>query len=64
MCSWVLVVQKVLIGEMIVRHSDTEASPAELVLHYPCLNTSCVDLHQDTRNDAAIFPSDTKYVSW
>ena len=59
----VSVVQKVLVGEMVVRLSDTVASPAELVLHYHCLNTSCVGLHEDTRIGAAMFPSETKYLT-
>ena len=48
---------------MIVRHSDTVASPLELVLHHHCLNTICVGLHEDVGIGAAIFPSDTKYLS-
>ena len=39
------------------------AVAAELVLHYHCLNSSCVGLHEDTDIGAAIFPSDTKYLS-
>ena len=44
----VLVGQTVHVGETVVRHSDTVASPAELILHYRCLNTSCTGLHEDT----------------
>ena len=49
--------------ETVVRHSDTGASPAELVLHYLYLNTGCVGLHEYTGIGAVIFPSDTKYLS-
>ena len=52
-----------LTGETVVRHSDTEASPAKLVLHYNCLVISSVDLHEDNGIGAAIFPSNTKYLS-
>ena len=45
------------------RYPDTVASPAELVLHYHCLNISCVGLHGDISIGAAIYPSDTKYLS-
>ena len=38
------------------------ASPAEMALHYHCLNTSCVGLHGDTGIGATIFLSDTKYL--
>ena len=38
-------------------------SPAELVLHYHCLTTSCVDFHEDTGIGAAVFPPETKYRS-
>ena len=48
---------------MVVQHSDTVASRVELVLHYHCLNTSCVGLHEDIGIGAVIFPSDTKYLS-
>ena len=58
-----LFVQKVLAGETIFRHSDTVASPAKLVLHYHCLDTSCVGFHEDTGIGAAIFPSYAKYLS-
>ena len=53
----------VLVVQTVVRHSDTVARPAELVLHYHCLNTSSVGLHEGTGIGAAIFPSDTKYLS-
>ena len=56
-------VQNVVFRETVVRHSDTVAIPAELVLHYHCLNTSCTGLHEDTGIGAAIFPPDTKYLS-
>ena len=60
----VLVVQKVLVGETVLRHSiKTAASPTVLVLHYHCLNNSCVGLHEDISIGAAIFPSATKYLS-
>ena len=56
----VLVEQKVLMsGQTVVRHSDTVG----LVQHYHCLNTSCVGFLEDTGISAAIFPSDTKYLS-
>ena len=62
-----LFVETVLIGRggggTIVRHSGTVASPLELVLHYHCLNTRSVGLHEDAGIGAAIFPSDTKYLS-
>ena len=35
------------------------ASPAELVLHYHCINASCVGFRDNTGIGAAIFPSDT-----
>ena len=43
-----IVVQTVLVWGQVVRQSNTVASPAELVLHYHCLNTSCVGLHENT----------------
>ena len=54
--------QKYLKGETVVQHSDTVASPAELVLNYHCLNTSSVGLREDTDIGAAMFLSDTKYI--
>ena len=58
-----LVVQKALVGETVLRHSDTVASLAKLVLHYNRLDTSSVGLHEDICIGAAIFPSDTKCLS-
>ena len=49
--------KKYLSGETVVRHSDTVTSPAELVLHYRCLNARCVGRHEDTGVGAAIFLS-------
>ena len=49
--------------ETVVRHFNTVASPAKLVMHYHCFSTSCVGLHEDTGLGAAIFPSDSKYLS-
>ena len=46
-------------GETVVRHSNTVASPAELVLHYHCLDINCIGVHEDTGVGAAIFPADT-----
>ena len=39
------------------------SSPAKLVLHYHCLNTSKAGLRADTDVGAAIFPTDTKNFS-
>ena len=35
-------------------------SPAELVLHYRCIETSCVGLHEDNGVGSAIFRSGTQ----
>ena len=56
----VLVVNTVLVGEAVIRHSNTVASPAGLVLHYHYLNTSRAGLHEGTGVGAAIVPLDTK----
>ena len=55
--------KKYLSWETVFRHSHTMASPAEMVLHYHCLSNSCAGLREETGIDAAIFPSDTKYLS-
>ena len=46
--------------EMVVRYSNTVASPAELVPHYHCLDLVVL---VSMRILAAILPSDTKYLS-
>ena len=42
-------------------HSDTVASPAELILHDHCIDAGCIGFSEDVGIGATVFPSDVRH---